>query len=161
MDFDTLSVDGSDNLTQTILDLLNAYPKLSGRKIEFAKLDTTIGIAMFPLEGVAILTERVDVTGHVTQKCAYPFRIVYRTRAAAGKENIKEWLDDLGRFLELQPIKVGDEEIKLVSYPELDGDRRFDKISRTQQGTLAGTTADKAEDWTITIQAQYWNEFDK
>ena len=76
-DFDTLSADGSDNLTQTLRNLLNEYPFLSSRDIiEFQVLDTTKGIAMFPNPSVAILTEKEDVIGHVTQTCAYAFTVM-------------------------------------------------------------------------------------
>ena len=57
-DFDVLSEDGSDNLTQTLRDLLNEYPFLSSRDIiEFQVLDTTKGIAMFPNPSVATLPQ--------------------------------------------------------------------------------------------------------
>lgn len=160
-DFDTLSADGSDNLTQTLRNLLNEYPFLSRRDIiEFQVLDTTKGIAMFPNPSVAILTEKEDVIGHVTQTCAYAFTVVYRTRST-NKEYVKEWLDNLGRWLEKQAINKDDYEYKLERYPALAEGKEFIKIARSTQSYLYGTTEDKADDWAISMQATYRNEFDR
>lgn len=157
-DYDVVSEDGSDNLTATLMDLLNEYPLLpTAQVIEFQLLDTTKGIAMFPNPSVAILTEETDVTGHVTQNCAYAFTVVYRTRATSGKEKVKEWLDNLGRWLEQQEISG----YKIEKYPKLKGDMEFQKIARTTQSYLYGNTEDKAEDWAISLQATYRNEYDK
>lgn len=160
-DFDTLNGDGSDNLTQTLMDLLNAFPILKDRQyIEFQVLDTTKGIAMFPSPSVAILTERESITGLVRQDCVYGFTIVYRTRGT-DKEYVKEWLDSLGKWLEQQTIRVDDTEYQLTEYPLLSDGMKFKKISRTTQAYLYGTTEDKAEDWAISIQANYSNEYQK
>lgn len=160
-DFDTLSMDGSDNLTQTLMELLNDYPEMQSvpaKYIEFQLLDTTSGIAMFPKPSIAILSERESITGHVKQTCVYGFTIVYRTRSNYQyKESIKEWLDNLGRWLERQEVNGN----KLEEYPALAGDREFIKISRNTQSYPYGTTEDKAEDWAIEIQATYRNEFDR
>lgn len=147
-DYDVVSEDGSDNITKTLLEILNSYPQLDG-EIDFQTLDTTKGIAMFPNPAVAILTEKESITGHVNQMCAYAFTVVYRTRDASRKAKIKEWLDNLGRWIEQ------------IEYPPLSGDRSFVKISRTTQAYLYGTTDDKADDWAISLQATYRNEYDK
>lgn len=152
-DFDTISQDGSDSLTQALIELLNSYPGLTETTVDgitFQVLDATKGIAMYANPSVAILTEKESITGHVSQTCAYAFTVVYRTRiGTSGKEKIKEWLDNLGRWIER------------VEYPALSGGREFIKISRTTQGYLYGTTEDKAEDWAISLQATYRNEFDR
>ena len=148
-DYDIVTADGSDNLTQAIMKLLNEFPQLDG-EIEFQTLDTTKGKAMFPNPSVAILTENESVTGHVRQMCAYAFTVVYRTRTTAtNKEKIKEWLDNLGRWLEH------------TKYPALEGEKEFKKIERTSQSYLYGETTDKAQDWAISLQATYTNEFDR
>jgi hypothetical protein len=150
-DFDTIKKDGSDNLTQALMELLNSYEGLNdvpSDYIEFQLLDTTKGIAMFPNPSVAILTEQEDIVGHVTQTCAYAFTIVFRTRTT-DKEYVKEWLDNLGRWLEE------------TEYPALTENKKFLKIARNTQSYLYGTTEDKAEDWAISIQATYRNEFDR
>lgn len=150
-DYDTISEDGSDNLTQKLLEILNSYPELElNTHIEFQVLDTNKGIAMFANPSVAVLDERESITGHISQTCAYDFTVVYRTRVnASGKERIKEWLDNLGRWIER------------IEYPALSCGKKFEKISRTMQASLYGTTEDKAEDWSISLQATYTNEFDK
>jgi hypothetical protein len=152
-DYDTVSQDGSDNITASLLELLNSYPALEQapiKQIQFQVLDTTKGIAMFANPNVAIMEEFESITGHVRQTCAYAFTIVYRTRADASKKaGIKEWLDNLGRWIEK------------AEYPALAGDRYFKKITRTSQSYLYGTTDDKAEDWSISLQATYHNEFDR
>lgn len=162
-DFDTISEDGSDNLTTTIMKLLNAYPRLKDDEIiEFQILDTSKGVAMFPSSSVAILSERVDITDHVEQTCSYGFLVVSRIKSSsANKKERKEWLDDLGRWLEKQEIKVGDEIHKLVNYPQLEGDKEFISFKRSTQSYLYGTTEDKSEDWAISISATYRNEYDK
>lgn len=147
-DFDVVSADGSDNLTQTIKNLLNEFPEIPF-EVTFQKLGADDGMAMFPNPSVAILTEKESITGHVSQICAYAFTVVRRTKStrAEYKLGIKENLDNLGRWLEQ------------VEYPVLEGDKRFIKISRQTQAYLYDTTDDKAEDWAISFQASYTNEF--
>lgn len=155
-DLDTVKEDGSDNLTLSIMEIVNQFPLLGTKTIEFQKLDITSGIALFPNPTVAIMSEKVSITGHTSQKCAYAFTIVYRTRTSGSKENVKEWLDDLGRWLERQDVKG----YKLLKYPTLADGMEFTKISRQGQAYLYDTTDDKAEDWAIPITALYNNEFD-
>ena len=152
-DFDAISADGSDSVTQSLLELLNSYHGLddiSIKFIEFQLLGANKGIAMYANPSVAILTEKESITGHVTQTCAYAFTVVFRiSPTQQGKEKIKEWLDNLGRWLEE------------TEYPALADGKKFLKISRTTQAYLYNTTEDKAEDWAISIQATYHNEFDR
>lgn len=152
-DYDTILADGSDNITQTLMTLLNQYPGMeseTAKYIDFQLLDTVSGIAMFPSPSVAILTENESITGRVRQTCSYGFTVVYRTRTSnPNKERVKEWLDNLGRWIEK------------TEYPKLNGGKEFVKIARTTQAYLYGTTEDKAEDWAISLQATYSNEFDK
>lgn len=149
-DFDVVSEDGSDNLTQTIRNLINSFPEIP-YEVTFQKLGADDGMAMFPNPSVAILSERESITGHVSQICAYAFTVVRRTKStrAEYKQSIKESLDSLGRWLEQ------------VELPALAGDRRFIKIVRQTQGYLYQTTDDKAEDWAISLQATYTNDFDR
>lgn len=150
----------NDSVTDALMDLLNSYPDLGRDYIDFQRLDTGEGIAMFPSPNAAILSEKESVTGHVTQTCAYAFTIVFRTRTD-DKENVKEWLDKLGRWLERQEIKIDGEPYKLESYPELSDGREFKAIKRMTQAALYSITDDKAEDWSISLQATYQNEFDR
>ena len=155
--------DGSDNITIALKQLLNSYPGLnSNDEITFAVLENTSGKAMFPTSSVVILTEKKSITGHVKQTCAYPILLIYRASGLSEnkKVKIKEWLDKLGRWLEKQPIEIDGSLHRLGSYPKLTGEQQFEKISATSQGYLYAVTEDKVEDWAISIQAAYINEYD-
>ena len=154
--------DGSDDLTVTIKELLNSFPGTE-EKIHFGTLSKEYGIGMFPTSQAAIISEKEDITGHVEQRCAYPFLVVSRAAglSEARKEKVKEWLDTLGKWLERQNIRIGENEFKLKEYPDLPGDMRFEKFQRTSQAALYGTSEDKVEDWAIAIQATYLVEFDR
>lgn len=163
-DLNIPNADGTDNVTTALRTLVNDYPGLSaGDEIEFGVLEVDSGRAMFPTSSVAILSEKEDITGHVEQKCAYPFLLIYRTKGANEnrKAAIKEWLDNFGRWLEKQEIVISGQTYKLDKYPALKGDREFLSISRQTQSYLYGTDEDKTEDWAISIQALYRNEFDR
>lgn len=155
--------EGYEVLTIALQELLNRYPGLEGGKIAFCVLNDDKGKAMFPQGGSVIINEIEDVTGYVEQDCAYPFYIVYRTAGASEnrKAQIKEWLDNLGRWLEKQPVKIKGEEYKLNSYPVLSDDRKFTQISRQSPAFLSGTNEDKVEDWVISIQAKYKKWFER
>lgn len=118
---------------------------------------------MFPISGAVIQTETTDITGHVTQLCLYPFYIVYRAGSLTQnrKANVKEWLDNLGKWLERQKISIGEREYKISKYPKLTGSRKFISISRQTPAYLDSISDDKVEDWAIYISAQYQNEFER
>lgn len=160
-DYNLPSANGTDNITSALLDLLNDFPSLpDGDEIIFSMLSADSGKAMFPTSSVAIADETEDITGHVTQTCIYPFLVIFRSKgynSETRKANVKELLDDLGRWLEKQEV---DGE-KLTEYPALLGDREFLKITRSSQSYLYGTSEDKTEDWAISIKATYRNEFDR
>lgn len=162
-DYSIPRADGMDNVTTALRELLNSYPGLSSTdEITFSVLETDSGKAMFPTSSVAILNEKKDITSHVTQTCIYPFLLVYRTSGLSEnrKANVKEWLDTLGKWLEKQKVTIDNVEYQLDDYPDLTGDREFTKIARTSQSHLYNTTEDKVEDWAISIQATYKNEYD-
>lgn len=157
-------VESHDIVTNALRELLNAYPGLVlGEEITFSTLSSEGGIAMFPISGAVIQSENEDVTGHVIQTCLYPFSVIYRAAGLSEnrKAKVKEWLDNLGRWLEKQNITLNGTEYELKEYPTLTGDREFLYIQRTSPSTLIETNTDKIEDWGITIQAQYRNEFEK
>jgi len=159
-DYSMPYADGTDNVTTALRELLNSYPELStSDEITFSVLDTDSGKAMFPTSSVAILNEIEDVTGHVEQTCVYPFMVIYRVSGLTEnrKANVKEWLDNLGRWLEKQEVNGN----VIESYPTLTKGKEFTKIARTSQGYLYNTSEDKVEDWAISIQATYTNEFDR
>ena len=74
---------------------------------------------------------------------------------------MKEWLDNLGKWLEKKEITISDKKYHLTEYPTLTGERKFLKISRQTPSYLADTTESMAEDWAISITAQYQYEYDK
>lgn len=155
-------VDGFDVITAALRELINQYPGLSeGDEIMFSVLSEDGGKAMFPITGAVIDTEKKTVIGEVTQVCRYPFYIVYRASGLSEnrKASVKEWLDNLGRWLERQPVTIGGTSYRLESYPALTGERRFLDISRQTPGYLDSINDNKSEDWNIYISARYENKF--
>lgn len=159
-----IDVDGTEALSTVLLSLLNSFPGLeSGKKIKFSTLAKTSGIAVFPSAGAAIIQNRESVTGHVTQSCQYLFTLVYRTAPETEKQRlrIKEFLDTIGRWLEMQPVNIRGEAVKLEAYPVLTGTRIIKSIRRTTPGHLNVAYPDGVEDWTIAATLSYENEYDK
>lgn len=159
-------VDGYDIVTEKILTLLNDFPALSNTdRIEFATLAENRGKAMFPLNGGVVESNVKDITGYTTQVCMYPFLVMYRAGnlTAERRAAVKEWLDNLGRWLEKQTVhlKVGSEvqAYTLAEYPELSGERKFKIIQRTAPAYLDGVNDNLTEDWAIALSAKYTNEF--
>lgn len=161
----TFDIDGSEAVSKVLLTLLNTFPGLStGKKVQFSTLSETSGIGFFPTSGAALLSSSEDITGHVKQVCLYPFNIVYRAapKTEAQKLRIKEFLDTLGKWLELQPVVINDQNHKLTAYPDLSaGNRVIKSISRTNPGHLSAAYQDGIEDWVISATLRYENEFDK
>lgn len=160
-------VDSYDVITPKIMELLNQYPALaSDDAITFSTLDENRGKAMFPLSGGVIENKQTDIWGHVTEICVYPFFVVYRAGnlTAQRRSAVKEWLDDLGRWLERQTIYINVNNVatpyKLNAYPTLQGDRRFISIQRTAPAALNNINDNNTEDWAISITARYRNEYE-
>lgn len=159
-----IDLDGSDAVSNVLLELLNTFPALDGKSILFSTLDETSGIGFFPTSGAALLSNEEDIVGHVKQVCLYPFNIIYRAapKSERQKMKIKEFLDTLGKWLELQPITVGENVSKLENYPAItSGNRVIKLISRTNAAYLAAAYEDDIEDWMISMSLKYENEFDK
>lgn len=157
-------IDGHEEITAAMRDLLNQYPALKkDEEISFSVLSETGGKAMFPITGAIIETERESITGHVMQVCLYPFHVVYRAAGVSEnqKARIKEWLDNLGRWVEKQPIKINDIEYQLDHYPMLTGNRSFLSVSRQTPAYLDSINENKSENWVIYISARYKNEFNR
>ena len=156
-------IDGQEVVSTALMDLINEYPGLTqGEYIQYATLGDSKGKAVFPTSGSAIKNEIKDVTGHVKQTCDYPFIVIYRASglSESKKEKVKEWLDNLGRWLEKQPIIVNGKEYKLDEYPALTRGRKFKRIQRVSPSYLDSINEDKAENWAINITATYTNEYD-
>ena len=162
-DTPTYDVQSFDIVTDAIMELLNDFPGLStGEKIAYAMLGDTQGIAMFPVSGAVVESDVVDIIGHETQICLYPFYVIYRAYglSESNKAKAKEWLDRLGSWLEKQTITVGESTYKLDSYPELSGDREFLSVKRQNPAHLDSVNDNMSENWAISISARYRNEFD-
>ena len=155
-------VQGEDVVTNAILTLVNQYPKLStGEEIKFGTLSEKSGISMFPMTGAVIERDTTDILGNHEQVCNYPFFIYYRASGLSSnrKISVKEWLDDLGRWLEKQPITVGETVSILSEYPALTGNRKFLTIRRTTPATLDAVGDGQQESWAIRLVARYQNNF--
>lgn len=160
----SIDIDGSDVMSRVLLDLLNGYPALGGRTVAFATLGETSGLAFFPSSGAAIMSDKEDVTGHITQICQYPFSIVFRAAPKSEEQRlkVKEFLDTVGKWLEQQPIVIGGETLQLSDYPDLSSDgREIQTIRRTSPAYLAAAYQDGIEDWTLAANLKYENNFDR
>ena len=160
-----VDIDGAEAVSKVLLALLNTFPGLeNGKKVQFSTLSETSGIGFYPTSGAAVLSSKEDVTGHVKQVCLYPFNIIYRAapKTELQKIRIKEFLDALGKWLELQPVVINEKSHKLAKYPDLSPDSRVIKsISRTNPAHLNATYDDGVEDWIISATLRYENEFNK
>lgn len=160
-----VDIDGAEAVSKVLLALLNTFPGLeNGKKVQFSTLSETSGIGFYPTSGAAVLSSKEDVTGHVKQVCLYPFNIIYRAapKTELQKIRIKEFLDALGKWLELQPVVINEKSHKLAKYPDLSPDSRVIKsISRTNPAHLNAAYDDGVEDWIISATLRYENEYDK
>lgn len=156
-------VNGTEIMTNAILELLNQYPGLDGIQITFSSLGEDSGVAFYPTTGAIIQNERESITGHVSQNCLYPFVVIYRAGNLSQKNKIriKEWLDNLGKWLEKQPVLIMDQVVVLEKYPELTGGRVIKEISRTTPAYLDTINENRSENWAIGLQVQYHTEFEK
>lgn len=157
-------IDGYDIVTTALRELINQYPGLSsGDEITFSVLGEDSGKAMFPVSGAIIETEKESITGHVNQVCLYPFYVIYRAGGLSEnrKAAVKEWLDTLGKWLEMQPVTINGENCTLSEYPPLTGNREFLSIDRQTPAYLDSVNDNKSENWAIYISARYRNEFDR
>lgn len=157
-----IDVNGSEIVSTALLKLLNSFPGLNGKQIKFSMLEDKSVLGFFPVSGATIVSKRESVTGHVFMQCSYPFNIIYRAAAKTEtqKLTIKEFLDALGKWLELQPIVINGEEIKLHKYPDLDSGRVITSVERSSPGHLSAAYQDGVEDWAIAITLKYTNEYD-
>lgn len=157
-----IDVQGSEIVSTALLQLLNQFPALDGKVIKFSSLGDASGLGFFPTSGAAILSRHESITGHVSMQCAYPFNIIYRAspRSETQKLGIKEWLDTLGKWLEMQPIVVSGVTVQLAKYPELDEGRIITSIYRNSPGHLSAAYQDGVEDWLVSLVLRYKYEYD-
>jgi hypothetical protein len=157
-------IDGFDVITSALMELVNQFPglQLGDAEISFSTLGEDYGIAVFPTSGAVIDSQKESITGHVTQVCRYPFCVVYRAAnlSESRKAAVKEWLDNLGRWLELQEITINGEKSRLTEYPTLTGNREIQLIIRQSPGYLDSINENQSENWLINIAVKYRNEYD-
>jgi hypothetical protein len=158
-----IDVEGSDIVSTALITLLNRFPGLGDRKIAFSTLSESSGIGFFPISGAMLLSNMESITGHVRQKCAYPFNIVYRAALKTEKQKIrvKEFLDTLGRWLEQQTVEFNDETYTLLAYPDLEKGRKIKNIVRSTPAYLERAYQDSVEDWTIRLTLSYEADYYK
>ncbi len=159
-----VDIDGAEAVSKVLLTLLNTFPGLGSKQVLFSTLSETSGIGFYPTSGAAILSSTEDITGHVKQVCLYPFSIIYRAapKTEIQKIRIKELLDAMGKWLELQPVVINEKTHKLTKYPDLSSDSRVIKsVSRSNPAHLNAAYDDGIEDWIISATLRYENEFDK
>jgi len=153
-------IDGHDIVTNAINEILNKYPNLEGEEILFSTLGKESGIGWFPVSGAIIAEEKTTIKGITKQVCNYPFYVIYRTGEGRSKQKviIKEFLDNMGKWLERQTLIIDGETHRLESYPALTENREIIEIAR-QTPSYLDTTNDGVEDWAILITLKYKNEF--
>lgn len=93
----------------------------------------------------------------------YPFTVVYRAapKNESARIRMKELLDALGRWLEMQPITASGKTHQLTSYPTLEQGRVIKYIKRTNPAHFNAAYQDGVEDWLIALTLKYDSEFDK
>ena len=160
-----IDVEGSEAVSSVLLDLLNQFPGLpDGKAIAFSTLQETSGIGFFPTTGAALLSNVESITGKVRQVCLYPFDIVYRASPKSEKQRmrIKEFLDVLGKWLERQPVTIQGTTERLETYPSLEsGNRIIKSITRSTPAFLNAVYETGVEDWIISGQLTYNNDYYK
>lgn len=158
-----IDIDGGEIVSTALKKLLNQFPGLGDKRIGFSSLNDTSGIAFFPTSGAALLSSTEDITGHVKQECMYPFTVVYRAapKNESARIRMKELLDALGRWLEMQPITASGKTHQLTSYPALEQGRVIKYIKRTNPAHFNAAYQDGVEDWLIALTLKYDSEFDK
>lgn len=157
-------VEGQRTITEVLMALLNEFPGLKDSQIiDFSFLAEEKGIAFYAMGGANVLQYTESVTGNVEMKCQYPFTVVYRDKPTTEKRKmqISKFLDDLGRWLEMQPIDTGDGKHRLCYYPELTNGRKITRIQRTTPAHMDGVNAAGVENWIIGLNLQYEQEYEK
>lgn len=161
---DPIGVDatGYEVLTKAVSELLNQYPGLNGRIVSFEELSDTYGIAFSASSGALILSEIEDILGNVSQRCSFPFIVVYRasTTRAEQKVKVQTFLDSLGKWICGEPAIVGDTEYKLLSYPDLAQGRKIKRVTRSNSYG-AEPTEKGIQDWLMPVVVEYTNEFQR
>lgn len=152
---------GHDVVPRAVLELLNSFPGLNGRKIMFEEIGEADGIAFSSNSGPLIMAERRSITDHVYQTCQYPFFVIYRSTSSREyqKLHVQTFLDTLGKWLCREPVEINETEYQLKSYPKLSDKRKIISISRENAYGLV-PNENKSQDWMLPVTIRYTNEFD-
>ncbi len=152
---------GYEVLTNAVLALLSRFPGLGGREILYEELEDSSGIAFFADAGALVMSQKKDITDHVTQSCQYPFNVVYRTESTreSQKLNVQKFMDALGKWLCKEPAVIGGETHRLVEYPELSGGRKITRVTR-YNSYGAQPSESGVQDWVLPVQVEYTHEYD-
>lgn len=155
-------VDGYETLTEALMQLCKEFATLTDvGDIYFASLPGDRGRALIPITGAIIETEHKYISGLTSQKCLYPFFVQYKASglSEARRAAAKEWLDNLGRWLEKQTVLIDNVQHRLEKYPALTEGRKLTAIERQTPAYLEEVQENGVELWTIYITAKYRNEF--
>ena len=152
-------IEHNESLTEVIKGLLNSYPNLKG-SFTFATLNDDNSKTFYSDSGAIILRETESITGYVVQQCVYPFIVMVRSGGTREKRKIylKDLLDNIGRYLEGQPINI-DGTTYVINKPILEPPMEFKKLERTTPSYMLEPNTDNTEDWVINIQLHYTNKF--
>lgn len=152
---------GHEVVTNAVLELLNSFPGLNGRKILFEEIGEADGIAFSSDSGPLVMAERRSITDHVFQSCQYPFFVIYRTTSTREyqKLHVQTFLDSLGKWLCKEPVDIDGDEYLLKAYPKLSDGRKITRITRSNSYGLV-PNENKSQDWMLPVTIQYTNEFD-
>lgn len=150
---------GFEVLTKAVLDLLSQYPGLDDREVLFEELSETSGIAFSANNGALVMSERANILGGYTQRCQYPFYLIYRTASTKElqKLRIQSFLDSFGKWLCKEPTEVNGDTVRLSSYPTLSRGRRITRITRMNSYGLE-PNEDGVQDWILPVTVEYTNE---
>lgn len=155
-------MEGFNSLKRAMLALLSSYPGLGEREMVFETLEAgSSGIAIGVNSGALIITQNESITGHIRQKCQFPFFVIYRTSAdrEAEKLRVADFLDTFGLWLTRQPVALNGEEYRLTTYPELTGGRKINSVTIFNSYGVE-PMEDGYQDWYLPVTVNYTNDFD-
>lgn len=152
-------IQGEQSITNALIGLLDSCPFLD--EVTFASLNDT-GLAIYPTGSPVVQTERRSITGHITQRCSYDIGLVSREYGEneSRKISTKDLLDNVGAWLELQPVTIDGTTYLLDAYPTLTGQRQIKRIERTSSAAIEAATEDGGTVWSIAVRLSYSNEYD-
>lgn len=154
-------INGEESVSAMLLALVRTCPFLTDTPT-FASLDDT-GISLYPLNGAAVVQQRKSITGHVWQRCAYPFALASRDygRNEQRKMDAKELLDNVGKWFERQAVTIDGTTYQLTEYPSLTDGRVVENIARQNTASQESIMDDGGAIWTISMQLTYTAEYDE